>query len=401
MVTKVIIIGGGISGLVFANLCKKYAIPYLILEASTRLGGCIESVSAKHANFFIELGAHSIYRSYNNTHQLLQGVNLSPIRRVVKFTSAQKLQSLMSTVSLISLPAIATLPFKLKKMQGKTIANFLPTVLGQRFYDLVARPALRALLCQSPDDYPLEMLTPASAKNKNRALPKISRPADGMEAIIRIIATDLSSKLNNKVIKLVKETNKYTVETANGEHYTATHVVFACGAKGAYKLASQLIAEPNQKLELDLESNFKSYGVFFAANCSDNKYQPNMQDQIIINRDQLSGIDANNLYWSMLVWYATRELVGATIHTPIALSSEQIQLILTKTVNIKNNQIVDIICKDNSMPKITYQNRLRFLKISSLLPNNIALIGNAVSKLSIESCIESAIDKFAKMFPWL
>lgn len=379
----------------------------MLLESANRLGGAIESAKFKQADFAIELGAHSIYRSYKNTLNLIKDLNLNPISREIKFANDRHLKSFLGTLPLLSWPALLTLPFKLKKIQGQTAKDFLPQILGKRFYESVARPALRALLCQNPDAYPLEMFL-SRKKNKTNNHPKISRPVEGMENLIDLVAADLVYKLNTKVVRLTADNNLkgYCLETNNGKSYPCSHIVFACGAKTAAELSAQLLNNSlnyianqdtiNNNYHIDaknfkaLESSFNSYGIFFKP--SDKKIQT--KDQLIINTN-------NQLYWSMLVWFNNQEIAGATIHTPIELEENLIQLILKNTLNLEKNQIKQIVKKENILPIMTYQTKEYFTKLEKSLPNTVSFIGNYVSKLSIEACVDKAINKFYQMFPTL
>ena len=63
---EIVIIGGGISGLFFAYLCHKEKIPFLLIEAKDRLGGCIETIY-RADSLPAELGPHMVDNSYPQT----------------------------------------------------------------------------------------------------------------------------------------------------------------------------------------------------------------------------------------------------------------------------------------------------------------------------------------------
>lgn len=71
---EVIILGGGIAGLSLAHYLRKEKIPFLLFEASYRLGGRIYSASWKTQNTsgFSELGAYQVASFHERTRALLK-----------------------------------------------------------------------------------------------------------------------------------------------------------------------------------------------------------------------------------------------------------------------------------------------------------------------------------------
>ena len=68
---KVIIIGGGLSGLTIAYNLKKQNVPFLILEAQGNLGGRINTIKGV-LNSPMEMGATWFNNSHTHLIQLLE-----------------------------------------------------------------------------------------------------------------------------------------------------------------------------------------------------------------------------------------------------------------------------------------------------------------------------------------
>ena len=74
-----IVVGAGVSGLVAASRMARAGRSVLVLEASSRVGGCIQSwhldediaAGEAGADFWLEMGAHTAYNSYS---QLLEAL---------------------------------------------------------------------------------------------------------------------------------------------------------------------------------------------------------------------------------------------------------------------------------------------------------------------------------------
>ena len=73
---EIIVVGGGVSGLSLAYFSAAAGRETLLIEAQSRLGGCIETKRLGQ-DFWFELGAHTCYNSYGTLIRLLEGCGLS------------------------------------------------------------------------------------------------------------------------------------------------------------------------------------------------------------------------------------------------------------------------------------------------------------------------------------
>ncbi|WP_341227612.1 NAD(P)/FAD-dependent oxidoreductase [uncultured Arcticibacterium sp.] len=89
---RIVIIGGGLSGLTLAYLLSKHNISATVLEASPRLGGRIQTIKGKNITP-LELGATWFSDVHTNLNQLLEHLDLK------KFPQYSKGKSLFQTKS--------------------------------------------------------------------------------------------------------------------------------------------------------------------------------------------------------------------------------------------------------------------------------------------------------------
>lgn len=89
---RVVIIGGGLSGLTLAYLLKQKGVPALVLEASSRLGGRIQTIKGKNETP-LELGATWLSDIHSNLLSLIDELGL------IKYTQFSKGISFFKTKS--------------------------------------------------------------------------------------------------------------------------------------------------------------------------------------------------------------------------------------------------------------------------------------------------------------
>ena len=77
---EIVILGGGAAGLSAAYALKKRKIPYRLFEASSRMGGRVQSVSiVPDGSVVAEMGAEFFDDTHDSVHTLLEELNLPAI----------------------------------------------------------------------------------------------------------------------------------------------------------------------------------------------------------------------------------------------------------------------------------------------------------------------------------
>jgi oxygen-dependent protoporphyrinogen oxidase len=167
-----IVIGGGISGLGAAHFASRRGHRTLVLEASERVGGCINSRSFPElGGFWTEAGGHTCFNSYGNLLSILDDLGLTrhvqPKDKVgyLLWKGGQR-GSIMSALhfweALRSIPKIFSIP-----KEGRSVAAYYGELLGRRNYRDLLRHAFQAVICQPADDYPAEALFRRKPRRKD------------------------------------------------------------------------------------------------------------------------------------------------------------------------------------------------------------------------------------------
>ncbi len=177
----IIVLGGGITGLCAAYQLKKAGKEFLLLEASDRLGGKIQSKNVD--GFQLELGPNTVVINNLETKQLLEELNLYQNRiqpdegavknRFVLFNSRLEqlptgiLKAIQSPLlGLKSLWMIISEPFR-KRGPGReeSLAHFSKRRLGSEIYENFIYPFVAGIYAGDPEkmsiDFTLKLLKQA------------------------------------------------------------------------------------------------------------------------------------------------------------------------------------------------------------------------------------------------
>jgi oxygen-dependent protoporphyrinogen oxidase len=163
---RVAIIGGGITGLTAAYCLQQRGIPVVLLEATDRVGGVIQSV--RRNGYLAEFGPNSILETSPLIGELVRGLGLES-RRVYSSPSAEKRYVVRGkkpvciptsaagflTTPLFSLPAklrVLAEPFIRRAPAGleESIAQFVVRRLGQEFLDYAIDPLVAGIYAGNP-----------------------------------------------------------------------------------------------------------------------------------------------------------------------------------------------------------------------------------------------------------
>lgn len=186
-----IVIGAGISGLGAAHYSARRGLSTLVLEASERIGGCLNSHHFDEiGGFWTEVGGHTCFNSYGNLLTILDDLGLTEqVQPKVKVGYSLwkdgKRRSIMSALHWFeaarSIPRLFTAP-----KDGRSVADYYGTVLGRRNYQDLLRHAFQAVICQPADDYPAEALF--RRKPRRKEVIKAFTFAEGLSTIPAAIA---------------------------------------------------------------------------------------------------------------------------------------------------------------------------------------------------------------------
>ncbi len=160
----VVVVGGGVSGLAFAWHAARNGKKPLVLEASARLGGCLDSRRLPEG-YWYEIGAHTCYNSYGALLEILEGAG--KLGDLLPRGDARKRFALLSGGKIETMgPLSVFLKFDFwellrsapkaigAKKEGATTYSYYSSVVGKRNYSRVLGPFLSAVPSQNVDAFP-------------------------------------------------------------------------------------------------------------------------------------------------------------------------------------------------------------------------------------------------------
>jgi oxygen-dependent protoporphyrinogen oxidase len=250
---EVIVIGGGISGLTFAENAARAGRSVLILEQSARVGGCL-STHRGSSGYWFELGAHTCYNSYAGLAEIIDrcGLREGVVPRdktrlrflegdhLVPGSNMGVLMRLFSWRELArSLPRV----FKEKK-EGQTVYSYYSRLVGRRNYDLVLGPMLSAVPSQSADAFPAGMLFKARGVRR-KDYPRSFTLRGGLTTVAETIATQprITVSTGKAAVGIELSGSDHVVTTQDGERHRAPVLAIATPPSSAAGLLRSFAPE--------------------------------------------------------------------------------------------------------------------------------------------------------------
>ncbi|NEX22248.1 FAD-dependent oxidoreductase [Thiorhodococcus mannitoliphagus] len=227
-----IVIGAGISGLGAAHFSTRRGLKTLILEASERIGGCINSQRFEAlGGYWTEGGGHTCFNSYGNMLSILDDLGLTAqVQPKVKvgYSLWKDGKRRKVTSQLHFFEAARSIPriFKAPKV-GRSVRDYYGEVLGQRNYQDLLQHAFQAVICQPADDYPAEALFRRKPRRKD--VIKAFTFAEGISTIPAAIAAQegLEVRTGQQVAEIQRQDAAFSVRLQDGSALTAGALTLA------------------------------------------------------------------------------------------------------------------------------------------------------------------------------
>jgi oxygen-dependent protoporphyrinogen oxidase len=249
----VIVVGGGISGLSLAESAAHAGRSVLVLEQSSRVGGCLATHRAP-SGYWFELGAHTCYNSYAGLAELVDrcGVREQVIARAkthLRFLDGDALVPGSNIGTLLRLfswgELLRSLPrmFTAKK-DGQTVYSYYSQLVGRRNYGIVLGPMLSAVPSQSADAFPASMLF-KSRGVRRKDFPRSFTMEGGLATLAEAIARNprISVALGKTVTGIEPAGEDHAVMTADGERHQAPVMALATPPSVSATLLRQVAPE--------------------------------------------------------------------------------------------------------------------------------------------------------------
>ncbi len=456
-VKPVAIIGGGIAGLASAWYLQQENIPYVVFEASDRLGGLVHTITQDklvmefgpdafitrkpHALTLVkELGLEDelvtvnklperIYVLVNGKMQPLpKGLTLLVPTDFVAFLQS----TLLSWSAKFRMLAEYFIPAK-RDSSDESLANFVRRRLGAEALDRLADPLLAGVYNADAEkqsmlatfgQYPkiekehgslirgmrkLAKLNKEKAKQANKvAIAPLVSLKQGMAQLISSLEAKLSGdiKLQHEVKQVVISDQGYALSFQNGEACEVPGIIFACPVDVSRKLLSGIAPKATKGLQQMRYEGIASMSLLYNINDI-----PRELDAygLVIPPSERRSIDG--MQWSSSKWQARcpegqillRVFYGGP-HTRDMLQKAEHEVI--EVVKAEVQDILGIVAEplkvfshkwSNAYPQYDVGHIELVKSIMDALPDSLALAGHAYAGVGLPDTIKTAKAASAKL----
>lgn len=447
---KVVVIGGGITGLCTMYYLKKYitdlkeSIELTLIEKGEKLGGKIKTVH--HGEFIVETGADSMVARHESVTNLVQELQLND--EVVYnatgisyiYTNNQLHPIPAETVFGIPINKDALFSSTLVSEEGKkealkdfslrnetftkdsSIGSFLEYFLGKELVEKQIAPVLSGVY--SGDLYELTLATTMpyllDYKNEYGSIieglgankDKFLRDADkkfmsfqnGLSTIIDRLESELADTTimkKTEATKICKKENKYEIHLANREKIEADFVVLAI----PHQVAQELLNHEQLNHEFNKFHNNSTISIYLGFDIPDKQLPADGTGFIVSQSDD---VVCNACTWTSRKWkhtsanghFLTRLFYKSSNPAYRSLKNmSRDQLVQVALDDIKNSlrlegepRIIEVTYWDEAMPQyhLEHNQAIHTLteKMASEFPN-VFLAGCSYFGVGIGSCIEN------------
>ena len=391
---EVIIIGGGISGLSMAFYCSQAGMKTTLIEKETAVGGSFSSpqFSGKGGKFWLEMGAHTCYSSYQNLLGIVEACGIADTiipRAKVPFTLLKngKVSSIMSGLNIFELLRHAPSIFSLKK-ENMSVRSYYSKIVGENNYRNTVSHFFNAVPSQPTDDFPADMMFKSREKRKD--VLKNYTFKSGLQGVARVIAAQKGIEVfaGSPAQSVSISGGKYVVKTADGKEYAGDSLVIALPSAPAARLVHDInpgLADHFTKLRY---ADVDSVGVVVKK--SDVSLKP-----------VAAIISPNDTFFSMV----SRDTVpddnfrGFAFHFRPGLDEKAKAKRITEVLGINSSKIQHTFNKKNVVPSLRVGHKDWAAKTDQMLGSvrNLYMTGNYYGGMAIEDCVSRSREEFDRM----
>ncbi len=394
MQNDVVVVGGGISGLTLAYYCAKAGMKTSLLEKSDTLGGSFASpqYSANGKKFWLELGAHTCYSSYQNLLDIVEecGVSNTIIPRAkVPFTLLvnDKIKSIVSQLNIVELLLSAPNIFTLKK-DGQSVKSYYSKLVGTKNYNDVISHFFNAVPSQKTDDFPADMMFKSREKRKD--VLKNYTFKNGLQSVAKAISARRGLNLftSQDINSISFSDGLYVIKSANGGEYSAKTLVIATPSSVASSLLQATHADIANHLGQLKAATVDSIGVIVR------KEHVKLQPVAAI-------ISPNDIFYSIV----SRDTVpddnyrGFSFHFKPGLDDKSKRARITEVLGVTFSKIEHTVSKINTVPSLQMGHHQWLEKSNTLMKGkkNLLITGNYFGGMAIEDCVSRSKSEFERL----
>jgi oxygen-dependent protoporphyrinogen oxidase len=394
MAKEVVIIGGGISGLSMAFYCSQAGMKTTLIEKEPTVGGSFSSpqFSSNSDNFWLEMGAHTCYSSYQNLLGIVEDCGIADTiipRAKVPFTLLKngKVSSIMSGLNIFELLRSAPNIFSLKK-ENQSVRSYYSKIVGENNYRNTVSHFFNAVPSQPTDDFPADMMFKSREKRKD--VLKNYTFKNGLQSVARTIAARKGIEVHagSPAQTVSNSGGKYVVKTADGQEYAGDALVIALPSAPAMRLIHNFnpgIADHLSRLKY---ADVDSVGVV-------------IRKQNVSLKPVAAIISPNDTFFSMV----SRDTVpddhfrGFAFHFRPGLDDNAKFKRITDLLGVSLSKIEHTVTKKNVVPSLRLGHKEWADRTDKMLGSvrNLYMTGNYYGGMAIEDCVCRSREEFDRM----
>lgn len=386
----IIIVGSGISGMSLAYYCARDRMSVLVVEKNNTLGGSFTTMNSD--SYWLEMGAHTMYNSYGNLIDVIEGCGLDEdiIKRKKVPYKAYKNEKISSIISQFSIPQLLfSIPalFRIKK-DNQTVESYYSRIVGRKNYNKFFQYMFNAVPSQPTNDFPADVLF--KKRNRRKDILKSFTFRKGIKSIIEAISKypgiDVITGVNVSSIKMNEDS--YHIATENQDSYESEYLALASPVNTAAELTKSILPEISLEISKINFVHTDSVGITIEK-----------QD---VNIKEVAGIiGINENFYSAV----SRDVVedekyrGFVFHfKPGKLDNPAKIEFVCKVLGISKEKIIDTYYIQNTVPSFKLGQESIVKKIKSLLEGRkLLLTGNYFSGMAIEDCVSRSKSEFNRI----
>jgi len=375
-----IIAGSVISGISLAHFCAQDGLKVLVIEKGEILGGSFTTEYSE--DFWLEMGAHTMYNSYGNLIGIIEGCGL--INDIIKRKKVpykafknKRIQSIISQFSILALLFSLPSMFKIKK-ENQTVESYYSRILGKRNYRKFFQYMFNAVPSQPTNDFPADVLFKKRTRRKD--ILKSFTLKKGVRSIIETISKDqnIDTIVDVSIKSVVRLGDSFLVNTENNQSFESEFIGLATPVNITGTLVEKLNPEISRQLDKIEYTHTDSTGIIIRK-----------QDIDLKEVAGIIGIDTD--FYSIV----SRDVVehpdqrGFVFHfKPGKLDYKRKIDFICKALNISENHILHTFSANNIVPSFRLGHDSIVLKIDQLLTDEkIFVTGNYFTGMAIEDCV--------------
>ena len=447
--SKVIVIGGGITGLSAAWALQKAGVEYALLEKSARWGGKVhtEIVELPEGKAIIDGGPESFLTRKTAAWDLagelgIQDQVINPggeTSHMFILDGGTPVEVPLAPVKFITSPLMSgrgklrmlTEPFQPPKGDDadESLADFVTRRLGREALEKFIGPILGGIYNTNPDTQSILVSSPIMREmeaeygglvkavigrifGKNKPKRDPNRPrfgafANGLEDMVTELVAQLSGdlRLNVEISSVEKLDAGYRLTLASGETLAADALIFATPANATADLLTKIAPEPAEKLASIRHTNIGTITLIYKA---EDMQTEEIIHGLMIPRREKRAIDAitfTSLKMPTRIpqeYGMLRVFFGGGMPDVVEMSDED----LVEAVRAELKALIGIAAEpvatvpfrwEASFPQADVGHLAKVAEIEAMLPEGVYVTGSSYRGIGVPDCIQQANDTVEKI----